>query len=73
MIYWDDHKCPPLVEKRKRREKASRAKQSVRWMEKELGAKADLEKGEQHEEPEADPGRKRAGRRSNHTQDGGAS
>ena len=43
VTYWDDHKCPPLVEKRKRREKATRARESVRWMEKELGADAGLE------------------------------
>ncbi len=43
VTYWDNHKCPPLVEKRKRHEKAARARQSVRWMEKELGADAGLE------------------------------
>ncbi|MBI1422313.1 MAG: 4Fe-4S binding protein [Gammaproteobacteria bacterium] len=43
VVYWDAYKCPPLVEKRKRREKASRARESVRWMEKELGTEAGLE------------------------------
>ncbi len=43
VTYWDEHKCPPLVEKRKRREKATRARESVRWMEKELGADARLD------------------------------
>jgi NosR/NirI family nitrous oxide reductase transcriptional regulator len=43
VTYWDSYKCPPLVEKRKRREKAARARESVRWMEKELGAEAGLE------------------------------
>lgn len=43
IIYWDQYKCPPLVEKRKRREKSARARESVRWMEKELGTEARLE------------------------------
>ncbi len=44
VIYWDDHRCPPLVERRRRHEKAKRALESVRWMEQELKADAGLEK-----------------------------
>ncbi|MCW8828666.1 MAG: NosR/NirI family protein [Gammaproteobacteria bacterium] len=43
VIYWDEKTCPPLIQRRKRREKAGRARESVRWMEKELGAEAGLE------------------------------
>ena len=43
VTYWDDHKCPPLVDRRRRHEKAGRARESVRWMEKELSADAGLE------------------------------
>lgn len=43
IIYWDEYKCPPMVQRRKRHEKAARARESVRWMEKELGAEAGLE------------------------------
>jgi len=37
VTYWNDHKCPPLVEKRKRREKGARARELVRGMESVLG------------------------------------
>jgi polyferredoxin len=37
VTYWNDHKCPPLVEKRKRREKAERAREVVGRMEQQLG------------------------------------
>jgi polyferredoxin len=37
VTYWNDQKCPPLVEKRKRREKAVRAKELVRGMEAHVG------------------------------------
>jgi polyferredoxin len=37
VTYWNDHKCPPLVEKRKRREKAERAREVVGRMEEHLG------------------------------------
>jgi polyferredoxin len=37
VTYWSEHKCPPLVEKRKRREKAVRAKELVRGMEAHIG------------------------------------
>lgn len=43
ILYWDAYTCPPMVQKRKRHEKATRARESVRWMEKELGAEAGLE------------------------------
>jgi len=33
VTYWNDRKCPPLVDRRKRREKAERARQVVRAME----------------------------------------
>ncbi len=51
VTYWDNHKCPPLVERRKRHERATRARKSVRWMEKELKAEAGLEQGQQGGEP----------------------
>ena len=37
VTYWNDHKCPPLVDKRKRREKAGRAREVVGRMEQQLG------------------------------------
>jgi polyferredoxin len=37
VTYWSEIKCPPLVEKRKRREKAVRAKELVRGMEAHIG------------------------------------
>lgn len=43
ILYWDANTCPPMVQRRKRREKAGRARESVRWMEKELGTEARLE------------------------------
>jgi NosR/NirI family nitrous oxide reductase transcriptional regulator len=43
IIYWDEHTCPPLIQRRKRREKAGRARESVRRMEKELGTASGLE------------------------------
>ncbi len=33
VTYWNDHKCPPLVERRKRRAKSVRARELVRAME----------------------------------------
>jgi len=38
VTYWNDHKCPPLVERRKRRERAPKARESVRKMEEALGS-----------------------------------
>jgi polyferredoxin len=38
VTYWNDHKCPPEVERRKRREKSGRARELVRGMESTLGA-----------------------------------
>jgi len=43
IIYWDEDRCPPLIQRRKRREKAPRARASVQRMEKELGAESGLE------------------------------
>lgn len=43
ILYWDAYTCPPMVQRRKRHEKAARARESVEWMEKELGAEAGLE------------------------------
>jgi polyferredoxin len=37
VTYWSEQKCPPLVEKRRRREKAVRAKELVRGMEAHVG------------------------------------
>lgn len=37
ITYWNDHKCPPLVEKRKRRERSVRAKELVLGMEQFIG------------------------------------
>jgi len=37
MTYWNDHKCPPEVERRKRRQKSVRARELVRGMEEHLG------------------------------------
>ena len=38
VTYWNDHKCPPEVERRKRREKSGRARELVKGMESTLGA-----------------------------------
>jgi NosR/NirI family nitrous oxide reductase transcriptional regulator len=37
VTYWNEQKCPPLVEKRKRREKAGRAREVIGRMEEQLG------------------------------------
>lgn len=37
VTYWNDRKCPPLAEQRKRRERAPRARELVRGMEAHLG------------------------------------
>jgi len=37
VTYWNDHKCPPMVDRRKRRAKAGRARELVRGMESTLG------------------------------------
>jgi len=44
VTYWDDHDCPPLIAKRKRKEKSHKAKQSVKQMEQAIGAKSGLDK-----------------------------
>ena len=38
VTYWNDHKCPPEVDRRKRREKSVRARELVRGMETTFGA-----------------------------------
>jgi polyferredoxin len=38
VTYYNDHKCPPLVEKRKRRERGGRARELVKGMEESIGA-----------------------------------
>lgn len=37
VTYWNDHKCPPMVDRRKRREKGERARAVVGRMEQQLG------------------------------------
>ncbi len=37
VTYWNDQKCPPMVERRRRRDKAGRARELVRGMETALG------------------------------------
>ncbi len=37
VTYWNDQKCPPLVDMRRRRERAPRARELVRGMEEHLG------------------------------------
>ncbi len=43
VTYWDNHDCPPLIAKRKRKEKSHRAKQSVKQMEQAMGTKSGLD------------------------------
>ena len=43
VTYWNDHKCPPLIERRKRHERAGRAREKAREMEADLTAKSGLE------------------------------
>lgn len=38
VTYWNEYKCPPMVERRKRRAKAGRARELVRGMEQTLGS-----------------------------------
>lgn len=38
VTYYNDHKCPPLVERRKRRERGGRARELVKGMEESIGA-----------------------------------
>jgi len=40
VTYWNDHKCPPLVERRKRHHRVDRAQESVRRMEAVLSTSA---------------------------------
>jgi polyferredoxin len=37
ITYWNAHKCPPMIDRRKRREKAERARAVVGRMERQLG------------------------------------
>ncbi|MDX1654842.1 MAG: 4Fe-4S binding protein [Candidatus Competibacteraceae bacterium] len=43
VTYWNDRKGPPMIARRKRREKAAGARRSVKRMEEALGAKSGLE------------------------------
>jgi ferredoxin len=47
VTYWNSHKCPPEVERRRRREKSARARELVRGMESTLGPSGldDIESG----------------------------
>ena len=38
VTYWNEYKCPPMVDRRKRRAKAGRARELVRGMEETLGS-----------------------------------
>ncbi|MEJ2508972.1 MAG: 4Fe-4S binding protein [Gammaproteobacteria bacterium] len=65
VTYWDDHKCPPLIDKRRRREKAQVARVSVRKMEEVLGAESGLDKLRSRDESsEGRPERGRSNQRS---------
>jgi NosR/NirI family nitrous oxide reductase transcriptional regulator len=44
VTYWNAYKCPPMVAKRKRREKAATARQSVHRIEQALGTSSGLER-----------------------------
>lgn len=48
--YWDDQKCPPMVGKRKRRDKAKAARQPLQRLEKTMGKASGLDIGEVHPE-----------------------
>ncbi len=37
VTYWDEHKCPPMVQRRKRRERGPTARKKAREMQEELG------------------------------------
>lgn len=42
VTYWDNHKCPPLVDRRRKHEKAARNRQQAQWMEKGSDTDADM-------------------------------
>lgn len=42
VTYWNEHKCPPMVQRRKRRERAPAARESVRRMEEAIGTDSGL-------------------------------
>lgn len=50
VTYWNDHKCPPLTERRRRHEKSRKARESVREMERTLGLSG-LDELEQKNKP----------------------
>jgi ferredoxin len=59
VTYWNEYKCPPMVDRHKRRAKAGRARELVRGMEQTLGS-AGLEDIPIRVEPAArEPGEKR--------------
>jgi NosR/NirI family nitrous oxide reductase transcriptional regulator len=61
VTYYNAYKCPPLVERRKRHERAAKARKSVRRMEEAMGAKAGLEDIPVKVESPARGGRGRSG------------
>ena len=54
VTYFNDHKCPPMVARRKRRERAVTARQSVRRLEQSLNTAAGLDGIEVRLEPKSD-------------------
>ena len=46
VTYWNDHKCPPEVERRKRRERSVRAREVVRGMETIVGPSGLFDQGQ---------------------------
>ena len=46
VTYWNDQKCPPEVERRKRRERSGRAREMVRGMEKIVGSSGLFDQGQ---------------------------
>ncbi len=53
VTYWNDRKCPPLVERRKRRERVPRARAAVRRMEETIGAAPEASRASVEVEPPA--------------------
>ena len=46
VTYWNDQKCPPEVERRKRRERSGRAREMVRGMEQVVGSSGLFDQGQ---------------------------
>ncbi len=46
VTYWNDQKCPPEVERRKRRERSGRARELVRGMEPDFGSSGLFDQGQ---------------------------